>query len=173
VCGLHDQEPTMDTQTTQAGSANPFAQAMDQAKGSAQQFARLFSELKLPAGPDTELLLSALKRNMETLSAVNHVALEGAQAVARRHMEIMQQTMSELTETMRSLAALTDTPQARAGKQTELLKKSYERAIANTREISDLIQRSGTEASELLNHRFAEALDEVKSLVGKSAGTQA
>ena len=61
--------------------------------------------------------------------------------------------MSELTETMRSLVALTDTPQAKASKQTELLKKAYERAISHTRELGDLIQRSNSEALELLNHR--------------------
>ena len=35
---------------------------------------------------------------MEVLSNANRLALEGAQAVARRHMEIMQQTMTEFTE---------------------------------------------------------------------------
>ena len=163
----------MAIQTIKAGSENPFSQTMGQAKNAAEEFTRLFSEMKLPGVPDMDVLLSALKRNMETLSAVNHIALEGAQAVAKRHMEIMQQTMSELSETMRSLAALTDTPQVKAAKQTELLKKAYERAIANTREVGDLIQRSNTEAMELLNHRFTEALDEVKALVGKAGNDKA
>jgi len=158
----------MATETTKAGSENPFSQAIGQAKSAAEDFTRLFSEMKLPAVPDVEVLVSATKRNMETLSAVNHIAAEGAQAVAKRHMEILQQTMSELTETMRSLFTLTDTPQAKAAKQTELLKKAYERAISNTRELSDVIQRSNTEAMELLNNRFTEALDEVKSLASKA-----
>jgi phasin family protein len=158
----------MATETTKAGSDNPFSQAIGQAKSAAEDFTRLFSEMKLPAVPDVEALLSAHKRNIETLSAANRIALEGAQAVAKRHMEIMQQTMSELSETLRSFAAPTDAPQAKAAKQTELLKKAYERAVSNSRELGDLIQRSNTEALELLNHRFTEALDEVKSLVEKS-----
>ena len=36
-----------------------------------------------------------------------------AQAVAKRHMEIMQQTMAELSETMRALASA-EAPQAKA-----------------------------------------------------------
>jgi hypothetical protein len=32
-----------------------------------------------------------------------------------------------------------------------------------------VIQRSSTEAMELLNHRFTEAMDEVKSLVEKAS----
>jgi phasin family protein len=159
----------MAIQTVKPGSENPFSQTIGQAKSAAEDFTRMFSEMKLPGVPDMEVLVSALRRNMETLAAVNRVAAEGAQAVARRHMEIMQQTMSEVSETLRSLAAVTDTPQAKAAMQTELLKKAYERAATNTREIGDLIQRSSTEAMELLNHRFTEALDEVKSMVGTAS----
>ena len=130
-------------------------------------FTKFFSDMKLPHLPDMEAFLSAHRRNMETLSAANRVALEGAQTVARRHMEIMQQTMAELSETLRSLAS-TDAPQAKAAKQAELLKKGYERAVANMKEISDLIQRSNSEALGLLNKRFTEAMDEVKAIVEKA-----
>ncbi len=116
-------------------------------------------------------MLSAHRRNLETLSAANRIALEGAQAVAKRHFEIAQQTFGELSETLRTLAAPTEAPQAKAAKQTELLKRAYERAVSNSRELSDLIQRSNSEAVELLNKRFTEALDEVKELVEK-AGPQ-
>ena len=158
----------MTTEPIKAGSDNPFTQSIDQAKSVAEDFTRLFSELKLPGVPDMEVLQSAIRRNMETLTALNRITLQGAQTVAARHMEIMQQTMSELSETLRSLATLADTPQAKAAKQTESLKKAYEQAISHTRELSDVIQRSNTEAMELLSHRFTEALDEVKSLASKA-----
>jgi phasin family protein len=81
-------------------------------------------------------------------------------------MEIMQQTMTELTEHVRELAS-TETPQAKAARQAQLLKQSYERAVANIRDLSDLIQRSNTEALALLDSRFKEAMDEVKHLLEK------
>ncbi len=130
-------------------------------------FTRMFAEMKSPALPDMESLMAAHRRNLETLSAANRVALEGAQAVARRNMEIMQQTMSELTDGMRAFLP-GENPQARAGRQAEMLKSSYERAVANMQEIGDLIQQSNGEALGLLNKRFAEAMDEVKMLVDKS-----
>lgn len=146
---------------------NPVAQAMAQARSAAEDFTRIFSEMKLPPVPDMEALMTAHRRNMEALSAANRVALEGAQAVARRHMEIMQQTMAEMTETMRTLASV-NAPQDKAAKQAELLKNAYERAVANTRELSDLIQKSNGEALSVLNHRFAEAMDEIKTLMEKA-----
>jgi phasin family protein len=107
---------------------------------------------------------------MEVLSAANRVALEGAQAVAKRHMEIMQQTMAEMTESMREMAS-PESPQAKAARQAEMLKTTYERAVAHMREIADLIQKSNAEAMDMLNHRFAEALDEVKKLAAKGSHT--
>jgi phasin family protein len=127
------------------------------------EFGKLFADMKLPAVPDMEAFVNASRRNMETLTAANRVALEGAQAVGRRHMEIVQQSMAELTEAMRAMSAV-EPPQAKAARQAELLKQAYERAVANMKEIGDLIQHSNAEAVRLLNARFAEAMDEVKAL---------
>jgi phasin family protein len=161
----------MSSESSIPGAA-PMMKAMEQARTATENFTKMFSEMKLPAMPDMEALLSAHRRNMETFSAANRIALEGAQAVAKRNMEIMQQMMSEMSDTMRTLAATTS-PQAKAAKQAELLKHAYERAVANSKELSDLIQRSNSEAVSLLNHRFTEAMDEVKALMDKSASKPA
>ena len=130
-------------------------------------FRKFFAEMTLPALPDMETLMGAHRRNMEAMSAANRVALEGAQAVARRHMQIMQQSMSELTDTMRILAT-TEGAQAKAAKQAEMLKAAYEGAVTNMREQGELIQRSNSEAMGVINKRFAEAMDEVKALNEKA-----
>ena len=132
-------------------------------------FTKLFADMKLPAMPDMDAFVSATRRNMETLAAANRVALEGAQAVARRHMEIMQQNMTEMTEAMRALTSA-ETPQAKAAKQAEVLKAAYERAVGNIKELGDMIQQSNTEALRLLNQRFTEAMEEVKVLTEKKPG---
>ena len=127
---------------------------------------RMLAEFRLPGMPDLEQLASAQRRNFEALSAANRVALEGAQAVARRHTEILQQSMSEMTQAMQSMAGAQD-PQARATQQAEMLKAAYERAVGNMREVADLIQKSNSEALSLLNQRFTEAMDEVKAMTAK------
>jgi phasin family protein len=146
---------------------NPFAQAMAQAKTATEDFSKFFSGMKLPPMPDSEAFLAAYRRNVEAMSTANRIALEGAQAVAKRHMEIMQQTMSELTEQIRALSSA-ETPAAKAARQADMLKLSYERAVANTKELTDLIQRANGEAVGALSHRFSEALDEVKQLAAKA-----
>ena len=131
-------------------------------------FTKMFADLKLPAKPELDALMGMYRRNMEVLSDANRVALEGAQAVARRHMEILQSSMAELTEAMQTLTTK-DAPRAKAAKQTELLKGAYERAVANMKEIADLIQKSNGEALGLLNHRFSEAMAEIRAMMEKHA----
>ena len=128
---------------------------------------KMLAEFRVPGMPDMEALAAAQRRNFEAMSAANKVALEGAQAVARRHMEILQQSMSDMTQAMQSTMSGAQDPQARATKQAEMLKTAYERAVGNMREVADLIQKSNTEALSLLNQRFTEAMDEVKGMVAK------
>ena len=130
---------------------------------------KMFAEFRMPHFADLEGLAQAQRRNLEALSAANRVALEGAQAVARRHMEIVQSSVTEMTDAMRSMAG-NESPQDRANRQAELLKAGYERAVANMKEIADLIQKSNAEALGLLNKRFAEAVDEVKQMAAKGGG---
>ncbi len=131
--------------------------------GGMPDFMRLLAEMKLPGLPDMEALSKSNRRNIEALTAANRVALEGAQNIARRQMEIMQQSMSEMTEGMKLLGT-SETPQAKAARQAELLKQGYERAVGIMRELSETIQRSNTEALNLLNRRFSEAMDELRAL---------
>jgi phasin family protein len=125
-----------------------------------------FDQFKLP-GVDMEALMAAQRRNIEVFSAANRVALEGAQAIAKRHMEIVQSSVGEMTEAMKALSG-TEAPQAKAARQAELLKGAYEKAVTNMRELADMIQRSNGEALGLLNKRFTESMDELKSMVEKS-----
>ena len=130
--------------------------------------AKFLADLKIPPMPDVEAVLATHKRNLEALTEANRVALEGAQVVARRHMEIMQSTMTELGETLKDLTTTTN-PANRAAKHAELLRQAFETSVANSRELADLIQKSNNEALSKLNGRFSEAMTEVKALFDKKS----
>ncbi|WPB85594.1 phasin family protein [Sediminicoccus rosea] len=126
---------------------------------------RAFTSMKMPGLPDFQAFADAQKRNLEALTTANKLAMEGAQAVGRRNMEIIQQVMAEMTQAIQSLGAAEASPNAKAAQQAELMRTAYERAVANMQEIAELIQKSNGEAVGVLNRRFAEALEEVKELV--------
>ncbi|MBU6448230.1 MAG: TIGR01841 family phasin [Rhodospirillales bacterium] len=125
---------------------------------------KMMADMKFPAMPDMELVLATHRRNLEAFTAANRAAMEGAQLLARRHMEIMQETMAGLSETMKEFSA-GHTPAGHAARQAELLKKAYESAVANSKELGDLIQKSNAEAMSKLNTRFSEAMSEMKTML--------
>ena len=143
---------------------------VDAGKAQMAEYTKMFTDMKMPAMPgmpNMDSFLAMHRKNLEVLTSANKVALEGAQTVARRHMEIMQETMREVSETMRDMAT-PESPQAKAAKQTEVMKASYERAVSHVKELADLIQRSNGEALNMLHTRFTEAMDEIKTLAASN-----
>ncbi len=128
---------------------------------------KMFADMKFPAMPDMGAFAAAQQRNVEALSAANKLAMEGAQAVAQRHMEITQKAIADMTAGIQALTS-PDAPQAKVAKQADMVKQAYANAVANLKELGDLIQHANAEAVQVLNARFTEALDEVKTLADKA-----
>jgi phasin family protein len=127
----------------------------------------MFARMQLPFMPDMEALVAAQRRNLEALTEANKVALEAAQAIGRRNLEIMQQTMTDLSEGMQAMAS-PDDPGARVAKQAETIRRSYEHAVTNMKELAEMIQHANADAMEVLNKRFIEAMEEVRSLAPRT-----
>ena len=81
---------------------------------------------------------------------------------------MLQQTLEEVSKMIESFTKL-ENPQAIAAVQADLLKGSFVKSVDNTRELAELLTKSNTEASDALNTRVVEALEEVKSTVLKAA----
>ena len=54
-------------------------------------------------------------------------------------------------------------------KQTEFAKKAMEAAIANTRDIAELVQKSSTEAFKIVQDRMKESYEEIRSNIEKKS----
>jgi phasin family protein len=107
---------------------------------------KLFADLNHPAVADIEAFAAAIRLNVETLAVIDRIVSESARKVARRHMEIVQQSMADVTGAVRTIPS-PGPPQA------ELLKRACERGASGTRELSDLIRHSNDEALALLKAR--------------------
>jgi phasin family protein len=126
------------------------------------------ASMKFPFMFGMAALLAAQRRNIEAMTAANRVVREGAQAVARRNFEILQQAIDGVSERLQAMGD-PDCPRDRAMRQTEAVIKAYEDASANMRDMGAMIQHSNTEAMEVLGRRFTEAADEMKSLARYAA----
>lgn len=131
------------------------------------EIAKMTKQFEMPK-VDVDAIVAAHQKNMDAFNAANQVAVEGFQAVAKRQAELLQQGLEEVSKMISSFSKI-ETPQAVAAAQADLLKAAFGKSIENTRELAELITKSNTEASDAINARVVEALDEVKATVLKAS----
>ena len=153
------QPPGNNQGTTQ--QTNPFANI----DFSSFDASKMMSDLKL-SGVDMQALLAAQRKNIEALTAANQLVVQGMQNVAKRQSEILAQAMAEVATAAQQLASA-GSPQERTAKQTELSQRAFEKALANMRELAEMISQSNTQAFEVVNQRVSESLEDLKNLVSK------
>ena len=115
---------------------------------------------------DVEALMACQGRNIEALSQANHLAVEGMQAVAKRHIEVARQAVEDVSALFRDLAQPAS-PEDRVTKNTEYAKQMIEKSVSHGREITMLATKAGTEAADVLRKRASEGLDEFCELAKK------
>jgi phasin family protein len=135
-----------------ASPTNPFLE---------NDFTKIFSEFKIP-GFDVQALIATQRRNIEAVSHANQLAVEGVQAVMRRQSEILRQMVEESTNALKEMTAA-GAPEQKIAQQTELVKAAFEKALANLRELTEMVAKSNTEAADVLTKRIGESLTELKA----------
>ncbi|MDS4022745.1 MAG: phasin family protein [Candidatus Competibacter sp.] len=146
---------------------NPFAN-FDFGKFDLSKFdmTKMLGDVKIP-GFDMDAIMAAQRKNIEALTAANQAAVQGMQAVAQRQAEILSQAMNEVSSIAQQLAGSASNPQEMTTKQAELARKAFEQALANMRELAEMVSKSNTEAFAIINKRVTESLQELKGLVAK------
>ena len=149
---------------------NPFAN-IDFSKFDFGKFdvTKMLGDVKIP-GFDLQAVMDAQRKNIEALNAANQAAVQGMQAVAQRQAEILSQSMSEVSTVAQQLASSASNPQEMTTKQAELVRKAFEQALANMRELAEMVSKSNTEAFAIINKRVTESLQELKGLVTPKQG---
>ncbi len=133
----------------------------------ADEFAKLAGNYKVPT-LDIEAVMASQRKNIEALTAANKAAAEGMQKVSSRQAQILQEALDEATKNFADFSK-SGTPSDAAAKQAELYKAAFEKALANMSELADLVTKSSTEATTLVNERISESLEEIKALSKKLA----
>jgi phasin family protein len=156
------------TETSKNGFAD-VAKAFDVTKAfDVGNFAKAFGDLRLP-GLDVEAVAASQRKNLEALTQANQLAVEGAQSLARRQVEIVRQAVDEASQALREWTEA-GAPEDRIAKSVELGKAAYEKGIANAKELTELAAKAGTDVFSVIARRFSESFDEVR-LYAKKQGS--
>lgn len=138
-------------------TGNPF---LDQDFGQLFDFTKYAEQFRMP-NVDSKALIETQRKNIEAMTQANRVAFEGIQAIAQRQGEIVRQAMQETADAMQQLNTA-GTPEERVAKQADLAKHSFETALKNVKELTEMGAKSNNEAIELLNKRVSENFDEMR-----------
>jgi|HubBroStandDraft_1064217.scaffolds.fasta_scaffold496625_2 phasin family protein len=123
------------------------------------EFTKLFEQFKLP-GIDLNAVLESRRKDIDALAAANRTALEGAQSLAQKQLDVLRTTIDEVQSMLKQSK---DVPAPAAAR--ELVSQAVQRAFTNMRELADVAYRSQSEAVAVVSRRVQENIEELKTLV--------
>lgn len=128
-------------------------------------FTKIAGEFKLPT-VNVETVVETARKNFTAMTTANTAAVETMKAIAQRQGDMVRAAMEDFSKHGSEVLAAA-TVEEKAIKQIDFMKKSYETAFANTKEIADLYSKSQADAFAALSQRVAELTDEVKAAIAK------
>jgi phasin family protein len=126
-------------------------------------FTKIAGEFKLPV-VNVESVVETGRKNFAAMTTVSTAAVETFKTIAQRQGDMIRAAMEDLSKYGSDVMGAASIEE-KAAKQVDFAKKSYDMAIANTKELADLYTKSQTEAFETLNTRIAELTEEVKAAI--------
>jgi phasin family protein len=116
------------------------------------------------SGPEIEALLANQRKNTEAMAQASWLLLDGIQAVWRRQLDYVQESVEGLTALARNFDQPTGSLKERFAEHTQYSKQVFEKNYANAREIAEMATEVIDTATGMLNRRFYEALDEMSHI---------
>jgi len=122
---------------------------------------QLLQQFKVP-GVDLNAMLEARRKDIEAVMSANRQAYEGMQLLVQRQAEMLREAMAEWQAVTTRMMMSGQSPDAGVAKQAEIGKQALEKALANMRELAEIVTKSQTQAWDVVNKRFHENLEELK-----------
>ena len=128
-------------------------------------FTKFAGEFKLPT-VNVETMVESGRKNFAAFTTASTTTVESIKTIAQRQGDMVRAAMEDLSRHGSEVLAAA-TVEEKAAKQIDFVKKSYDAAVANTRELADLYAKGQVEAFTAINERLAELTDEVKAAIAR------
>jgi phasin family protein len=125
---------------------------------------KLLEQYKLP-GIDIAAIIEMRRKDIEALMTANRVALEGAQSVGQKQVEILRSTLDQLSSLIQQATA-SGSMTEKTTKTGEVVQQVLQRALENMRELAETAYKSQSDTYAVLTKRIQENLDEARALLG-------
>jgi phasin family protein len=128
-------------------------------------FRNLGEQLKIPSF-DMNKIMEHQQKNLEAMAKSWQAMAGGASEIAKKQREIFEEAVKDVTAMVQAYKP-GGSPQEIMAKQAEFAKKAMEAAIANTRDVAELVQKSSAEAFRIVQDRMKESYEEIRNNVEK------
>jgi phasin family protein len=123
------------------------------------------------SGPEVETMFASQRRNVEAIMQAHRLAFDGVQAVWRRQLDFVQQAVEGLTAHVGDLAPPFRPLNEKLAKHAEYSKQAFEKNLANACGLTEIASKVATDATNIINQRFCDGLDELPYLRKRNGET--
>jgi phasin family protein len=133
---------------------NPFADF---------DFSKIAGEFKFPM-VNVESVVETGRKNFAAMTTASTAAVDSMKTIATRQGDMFRAAMEDFSKHGSDVLSAA-TIEEKIAKQIDFAKKSYDLAIANSKELAGLYTKGQTEAFETLSARVADLTEEVKAAI--------
>jgi phasin family protein len=133
---------------------NPFADF---------DFSKIAGEFKFPM-VNVESVVETGRKNFAAMTTASTAAVESMKTIATRQGDMFRAAMEDFSKHGSDVLSAA-TVEEKIAKQIDFAKKSYDLAITNSKELTELYTKGQTEAFQTLSARVADLTEEVKAAI--------
>jgi phasin family protein len=111
---------------------------------------------------DMSKVLEHHRKNFDATTRSWQALASGGQEIAQKQGEIFEGVMKDVSVMVQGYKPV-GPPHEVFAKQSEFARKAMEAAMANTRDVAQLAQKSGGEALAIIQERMRESYDEIRA----------
>lgn len=120
---------------------------------------KMMEQFKLP-GIDMSAIVEAGRKNIEALTEANQAAFASMQALVAKQNAVMTEAMQGMQTAAQGMLGGTD-----PSKQTELMRKGFEKTLADMKDLADMARHAQSDAMARITQRSAEQMQGMKTLM--------
>lgn len=122
----------------------------------------MMAKFEVP-GIDMAAIVEARRKDIQALIDANTASFESMQALAGKQAEMLTQAMQGMQDAAKSLVGASGP--ADVGKQGEVIRKGFEKTLANMKELAEMAQHAQSEAMVRITQRATHQMKEIKAMV--------
>ncbi|MDR2794436.1 MAG: phasin family protein [Holosporaceae bacterium] len=119
-----------------------------------------FANFKAPMF-NADAFWDSYKKNLEILGLINKMSLEVCTGIAKLQTAFFKQAMEDFG------GIFSSKPTETASKFSEVAQSTFNKAIGNGKQISDIVTNANKDISTVASERFKESFEEAKKFMAK------